>query len=154
MKHRGKYYWVTISMKGLLVKHTRCAESSWGIPGPWYSFWSCPQGVHFCSTLYKSSQLIALQCNPTPRIALSVRWSVRHKIWSYFQWDCSLNLVSARTQSSWIHASHYGYMHHGHICVGHTAWAPEGREGRSQGGPKGRRLEVWARRAPKLLVRQ
>ena len=34
---------------------------------------------------------------------------------------CSLNLVFARTQSSWIHASHYGYMHHGHICVGHTA---------------------------------
>ena len=49
---------------------------------------------------------------------------------------CSLNLVSARTQSSWIHASHYGYkhhvymhhgymyhghMHHGHICGGHTA---------------------------------
>ena len=43
---------------------------------------------------------------------------------------------------------HHGYMHHGHICVGHTAWAPEGREGRSQGGPKGRRLEVGARRAP------
>ena len=37
-------------------------------------------------------------------------------------------------------------------CVGHTAWAPEGREGRSQGGPKGHRLEVGARRAPKLLV--
>ena len=46
----------------------------------------------------------------------------------------------------------YGYMHHGHICVGHTAWAPEGREGRSQGGPKGHTLEVGARRAPKLLV--
>ena len=26
--------------------------------------------------------------------------------------------------------------------VGHTAWAPEGREGRSQAGPKGRQLEV------------
>ena len=25
--------------------------------------------------------------------------------------------------------------------VGHTAWAPEGREGRSQAGPKGRQLE-------------
>ena len=24
-----------------------------------------------------------------------------------------------------------------HCCVGHTAWAPEGREGRSQAGPKG-----------------
>ena len=36
-------------------------------------------------------------------------------------------------------------------CVGHTAWAPEGRKGRSQGGPKGHRLEVGARRAPKLL---
>ena len=33
-------------------------------------------------------------------------------------------------------------------CVGHTAWAPEGCEGRSQGGPKGRRIEVEARRAP------
>ena len=42
---------------------------------------------------------------------------------------------------------HYGHMHHGHICVGHTAWAPKGGEGRSQGGPKGRRLEVGARRA-------
>ena len=30
--------------------------------------------------------------------------------------------------------------------VGHTAWAPEGREGRSQAGPKGHKLE------PKLLV--
>ena len=36
--------------------------------------------------------------------------------------------------------------------MGHTAWAPEGREGRSQAGPKGRKLEVGARRAPKLLV--
>ena len=36
--------------------------------------------------------------------------------------------------------------------MGHTAWAPEGREGRSQRGPKGRKLEVGARRAPKLLV--
>ena len=24
-----------------------------------------------------------------------------------------------------------------HCCVGHTAWAPEGREGRNQAGPKG-----------------
>ena len=24
-----------------------------------------------------------------------------------------------------------------HCCVGHTAWAPEGREGRYQAGPKG-----------------
>ena len=39
-----------------------------------------------------------------------------------------------------------------HCCVGHTAWAPEGREERSQGGPKGRRVEVGARRAPKLQV--
>ena len=29
--------------------------------------------------------------------------------------------------------------------VGHTAWAPEGREGRSQAGPKGQKA---ARRAP------
>ena len=29
-----------------------------------------------------------------------------------------------------------------------AAWAPEGREGRSQGGPKGHQLEVGARRAP------
>ena len=34
----------------------------------------------------------------------------------------------------------------------HTAWAPEGREGQSQAGPKGHKLEVGARRAPKLLV--
>ena len=57
---------------------------------------------------------------------------------------------------------HYGYMHHGymlhgdmhhgHICVGHTAWVPEGRKGRSQAGPKGRKLEVGAQRAAKLLV--
>ena len=33
-----------------------------------------------------------------------------------------------------------------------TACAPEGREGRSQAGPKGHQLEVGARRAPKLLV--
>ena len=39
-----------------------------------------------------------------------------------------------------------------HCCVGHTAWAPEGREGRYHAGPKGRNLEVEARRAPRLLV--
>ena len=38
------------------------------------------------------------------------------------------------------------------FCVGHTASVPEGREGRSQAGPKGRSLEVGARRAPRLLV--
>ena len=38
------------------------------------------------------------------------------------------------------------------LCVGHTAWAPEGRKGWSQGGLKGRQLEVGARRAPRLLV--
>ena len=36
-----------------------------------------------------------------------------------------------------------------HCCVGHTA---EGGEGRYQAGPKGRNLEVGARRAPRLLV--
>ena len=35
--------------------------------------------------------------------------------------------------------------------MGHTAWAPEGREGRYQAGPKGRSQEVGARRAPRLL---
>ena len=30
-----------------------------------------------------------------------------------------------------------------HRCVGHTAWAPEGRKGQSQGGPKCRKLEVY-----------
>ena len=32
-----------------------------------------------------------------------------------------------------------------HWCMGHTAWAPEGREGRYQAGPKGRNLEVGPR---------
>ena len=36
--------------------------------------------------------------------------------------------------------------------VGHTAAAPEGREGQSQAGPKGRQLEVGPRRGPRLLV--
>ena len=36
--------------------------------------------------------------------------------------------------------------------MGHTAWAPEGREGRSQAGPKGRKLEVRPRRGPRLLA--
>ena len=36
--------------------------------------------------------------------------------------------------------------------MGHTAWAPDGREGRYQAGPKGRSLEVGARRSPRLLV--
>ena len=35
--------------------------------------------------------------------------------------------------------------------VGHTAWAPEGREGRSQAGPKGRQLEVGPLRGPSTL---
>ena len=38
-----------------------------------------------------------------------------------------------------------------HCCVGHTAWAPEGRDGHYQAGPKGCNLEVGARRAPRLL---
>ena len=33
-----------------------------------------------------------------------------------------------------------------------AAFAPEGREGRSQAGPKGHQLEIGARRAPKLPV--
>ena len=36
--------------------------------------------------------------------------------------------------------------------MGHTAWAPEEREGRYQAGPKGRSLEVGAQRAPRLIV--
>ena len=48
--------------------------------------------------------------------------------------------------ASWTHHTHT--VHYGHICVGHTAWAPKGRKRRSQGGPKSRRLEVGARRAP------
>ena len=39
-----------------------------------------------------------------------------------------------------------------HYCVGHMAWAPKGREGRSQASPKGHQLEVGAWGAPKLLV--
>ena len=39
-----------------------------------------------------------------------------------------------------------------HCCVGHTASAPEGREGRYQAGPKGRSLKIGARRVPRLLV--
>ena len=38
------------------------------------------------------------------------------------------------------------------LGVGHTAWAPEGHEGQSQKGQKGLKLEVGARRAPRLLV--
>ena len=36
--------------------------------------------------------------------------------------------------------------------MGHRARAPKGREGRSQAGLKGPKLEVGARSAPKLLV--
>ena len=36
--------------------------------------------------------------------------------------------------------------------VGHTTWAPERREVRSQAGPKGRQLEVGPQRGPRLLV--
>ena len=69
--------------------------------------------------------------NPTPRIQLSVRSSVRPHFWhaSYIVNTC-------------VQCYHY-----------HTAWAPEGREGRSQAGRKGHKLEVGARRTPKLLVR-
>ena len=38
------------------------------------------------------------------------------------------------------------------IPLSSVPWAPEGREGRYQAGPKGRSLEVRARRAPRLLV--
>ena len=63
-----------------------------------------------------------------------------------FFWICQPNFLNllekyANDTIQWLHR----YM-------GHTAWAPEGREGRSQRGPKGRKLEVGSRRAPKLLV--
>ena len=36
-----------------------------------------------------------------------------------------------------------------HLCVGHTAWAPEGRERLSQAGPaEGHQLEVGAQQVP------
>ena len=75
-----------------------------------------------------------------------------HASWIHASWILASWIHAQWMHASFIHTSHNGYMHHGHICMGHTAWAPEGREGRSQGGPKGRRLEVGARRAPKLLV--
>ena len=34
------------------------------------------------------------------------------------------------------------------LACGHTAWAPEGREGRCQAGPKGPKLEVGVQRTP------
>ena len=43
----------------------------------------------------------------------------------------------------------YAWLHH---WVGHTTWASKGRKGRSQAGPKGRKLEVGAQWAPRLLV--
>ena len=39
-----------------------------------------------------------------------------------------------------------------HHCTDAWVTRPEGREGRYQAGPKGRNLEVGARRAPRLLV--
>ena len=65
---------------------------------------------------------------PTPRNALFVRWSV-------------MFFTPSNDTIQWPHC-----------YVRHTAWEPEGREGRSQGGPKGRKVEVGAQRAPKLLV--
>ena len=64
---------------------------------------------------------------PTPRNALSVRSSVKF-------------FTPSNDTIQWRHC-----------YVRHTAWAPEGREGQSQGGPKCRKVEVGARRAPKLL---
>ena len=102
---------------------------------------------------------------PTPRIASFVSSSVRplvtkfqpHHRYMHHTYMHASCIHASWIHASWIHASHYGYMHHGymhhgHICVGHTAWVPEGCEGRSQAGPKGRKLEVGAQRAPKLLV--
>ena len=69
-------------------------------------------------------------------MCILLRWSYIHASWIY----------ASCIHVSWIHSSHEstkgGWGHH---FVGHTAWAPEGREGQSQ-------LEVGARRAPRLLV--
>ena len=65
---------------------------------------------------------------PTPRIALSVGWLVRNEICSYFQWEEQQQQEDRRGGGD-------------QASLRHTAWAPEGREGRSQGGPKGRRLD-------------
>ena len=67
--------------------------------------------------------------NPTPRIQLSVRSFVP------------------------IFDMHRTNMHHTHVrCYHHhTASAPKGRKGRCHAGPKGHKLEVEARRAPKFL---
>ena len=51
-------------------------------------------------------------------------------------------------------ATLFSYHYLMQCCVGHTAWAPDGREGRSQAGPKGCQQEVGAQRAPRLLVLQ
>ena len=50
---------------------------------------------------------------------------------------------------------HHTYMHQdqGSYVWIHASWSHlRGSQGRSQGGPKGRKLEVGTRRAPKLLV--
>ena len=59
------------------------------------------------------------------------------------------NSISPKLQGVFLSAWHNQHLH---WCVGHTAWAPVGREGRSQAGPKGHQLEGGALRAPKLLV--
>ena len=56
--------------------------------------------------------------------------------------------AGVKTFFIWNWISHYLMQR----CVGHAAWVPNGHEGQSQAGPKGRQLEVGAQRAPRLLV--
>ena len=68
--------------------------------------------------------------------------SVGYNIWWKNRWNGSFGTkISTKNLKHTIPSLH--------CCVGHTTWAPEGRDGRYQAGPKDRN-----RRAPRLLVKK
>ena len=99
------------------------------------------QGLAILSTLGHSQKWqVKIEC-------LYQGWTPHLRRLLYF--SNLANSISPKLQGVFLSAWHNQHLH---WCVGHTAWAPVGREGWSQGGPKGHQIEVGDRRAPKFLV--
>ena len=83
---------------------------------------------------------------PCPLVGSSVRSIFYAHLMRLLYFSDLANSISLKLLAVFLTTWHYQHLH---WCMGHMAWAPEGR---SQAGPKDHWLEVGAQRAPTLLV--
>ena len=87
------------------------------------------------------SPLASCCCSST----CSPRWAATFtQFWSvWFTWDFDYGDLCGHSTNTKGQGQGQGSIYHYlmHCCVGHTAWATEGRKGRSQGDPQGRQLD-------------